>query len=118
MLAPLRGYLSPKDPKPSPLLRAIKGRYFTRMSVRLRPDKPGFGETQWIITEDVNVEHILDIFTSIDTNSDLVWEACANSMKHLYWHKPRLVVLGPKIEELPDDHSSKPGCLFELSWLF
>ena len=39
-------------------------------------------------------------------------------MGHLYWHKKRLVVLGPKIEGLPDDHRSKPECLLQLSRLF
>ena len=118
MLAPLRDYLSPKDPKSSPLLCMTKERYFTRMSVLLNPNKPGFDDTRWIISEDVNVEHLLDIFTSIDANSDSVWNACFNFINHLYWHKKRLIVLGPKIEGLPDDHRSKPVCLFWLSRLF
>ena len=118
MLAPLRDYLSPKDSKSSPLLCTIKECYFTRMSVDLGPGKPGFGEARWITSEDVNVEHLLDTFTSIDANSDDVWKACTNFMNHLFWHKPRLVVLRPKIEGLPDDHRSKPECLFELSRLF
>jgi len=118
MLAPLRDYLSPKDPKSSPLLCATKERYFTRMSVNLGPNEPGFGDARWIMSEDVNVEHLLDIFTSTDANSDSVWDACANFMDHLYWHKTRLVVLGPRIEGLPDDRPSKPECLFELSRLF
>jgi len=118
MLAPLRDYLSPEDPKLSPLLCTTKEHYFTRMSASLIPDKPGFEETRWITSEDINVEHLLDIFTSIDANSDKVWKACANFMEHLHWHKPRLTVLGPKIEGLPDDHQSKPRCLFKLSKLF
>jgi len=118
MLAPLRDYLSPNDPKSSPLLHMTKERYFTRMLVNIDPNEPGFGDTRWIILEDVNVEHLLDIFTSIDANSDSVWDACVSFTNHLYWHKKRLVVLGPRIEGLPDDNRSKPKCLFGLSRLF
>jgi len=118
MLAPLRDYLCPKDPTSSPLLHAIKEHYFTRMSININPNKPNFMESQWITSEDINAEHLLDIFTIIDPNSESVWRACAYFMQHLTWHKKRLVTLGPKIEALPDDHSSKPECLFELSRLF
>ena len=118
MLAPLRDYLSPKDPASSPLLRTTKDRYFSRLSVLVDPSGPGFEEARWIISEDVNVEQVLDVFTSIDANSVSVWDACASFMRHLYWHVKRLVVLGQKIKELPDDHYSKPQCLFWLSRLF
>ena len=118
MLAPLRDYLSPKDPKSSPLLCTTKEQYFTRMSVSPDPDNPDFGETRWVMSEDVNIEHLLDIFTSTDANSDDVWNACAKFMEHLSWRGKRLTILGPKIEGLPDDHCSKPVCLFELSKLF
>jgi len=118
MLAPLRDYLSPKDPKLSSLLLMTKECYFTRMSVDIDPDKPDFRETRWIMSEDVNVEHLLYIFTTIDPNSDSTWVACANFMQHLYWHKARLTILQPKIEGLPDNHNSKPVCLSWLSRLF
>ena len=118
MLAPLRDYLCPKDPASSPLLHATKDHYFRRLSVHVDPSSPGFEDSQWITSEDVNVEHLLNVFTSIDASSVEVWDTCARFMRHLSWHKPRLVGLGPKIEGLPDGHSSKPGCLFELSRLF
>jgi tetratricopeptide (TPR) repeat protein len=118
MLAPLRDYLYPKDPKSSPLLCTTKECYFSRLSVDVDPDYPTFEEAKWIISEDVNVEHLLDVFTSTDADSDDVWDACTSFMKHLYWHKPRLVILGPKLEGLPNNHPSKPECLFQLSWLF
>ena len=118
MLAPLRDYLRPRDPKSSPLLCRTKKRYFTRLSVPVDPGKPGFEEARWITLEDVNVEHLLDVFTSFDANSGDVWDTCAYFMRHLYWHKPRLVMLGPKTEGLPDVHRSKPECLFRLSLLF
>ena len=118
MLAPLRDHLCPKSPGFSPLLHMVKRHYLRRLSVWLNPGKPGFEEARWITSEDMNVEHLLDVFTEIDPNSGEVWNACAYFMRHLHWHKPRLVVLGPKIEGLPDDHPSKPQCLFELSRLF
>jgi hypothetical protein len=118
MLAPLRDYLSPRDPKLSPLLCAVKERYFTRMSVDLNPNQPVFGEARWIRSEDVNVEHLLDVFTTIDADSDDVWDTCARFMAHLFWHKNRPTLLRAKIEGLPDDHCCKPKCLYELSMLF
>ena len=118
MLAPLRDYLSPKDPKASPLLCATKEHYFTRLSVEIDPDGPSFAESRWIRSEDVNVEHLLDVFTTIDTDSDAVWDACTNFMRHLYRHKERLTILKPKIEGLPDDHRFKSECLLQLSRLF
>ena len=118
MLAPIRDYLGLQDPKPSPLLGATKDHYFTRLSVDVYPGKPGFEEARWIVSEDANVEHLLDVFTSIDANSGDTWEACAHFMDHLKWHKPRPTVLMPKIEGLPDDHHSKPRCLISLSRLF
>ena len=118
MLAPLRDYFSPMDPGSSSLLCATKEYYFTWMSADIDLDGPSSGETQWITLEDVNVEHLLDVFTTIDATSEDVWDACANFMKHLSWHKKRLTILKPKIEGLPDDHHFKPTCLFRLSRLF
>jgi tetratricopeptide (TPR) repeat protein len=117
-LAPLRDYLSPRDPKSSPLLCSTKDHYFARLSVFVYPTKPGFREARWIVSEDANVERLLDFFASVDTNSAEVWNACIRFMEHLYWHKPRETVLRSKIEDLSEDHCSKPGCLFELSKLF
>jgi hypothetical protein len=118
MLAPLRDYLSPRDPKSSGLLCAVKEHYFIRMSVDLNPNQPEFGEARWIRSEDVNAEHLLDVFTTIDGDSEDVWDACAGFTSHLCWHKTRPTVLRAKIEGLPDDHSCKPKCLYELSRLF
>ena len=118
MLAPLRDHLCPKDPTSSPLLCMTKDYYFHRLSVDVYPDKPGYKEAQWITLEDINVEHLLNVFTTLDASSVDVWAACCNFIKHLFQHKPRPVILGPKIEGLPDDHPSKPQCLSALSQLF
>ena len=118
MLVPLRDYLRPKDPLSSPLFCTVRDFYLSLLSARPDPDTPEFKETRWIVSEDVNVEHLLDVLTTIDTNSNRVWRACAGLLEHLYWHKPRRTILGPKIERLPDDHCYKPDCLFHLAELF
>ena len=118
MLAPLRDHLRPKDPALSPLLRTTKENYFMRLSGGILPGKPGFEEARWITTEDVNVEHLLDVFTTIDPDSECTWDACNKFIDQLYWYKSRLVTLGPKTEALPDNHPSKAPCLLNLSRLF
>jgi tetratricopeptide (TPR) repeat protein len=118
MLAPLRDYLRPEDPTSSPQLCTTKECYIRRLSVDINPDDSSYDESQWITSEDVNVEHLLDVFTSTDLNSGDVWDACANFMEHLYWHKRRLIVLGPKLEALLDNHPSKPKCLSHFARLF
>ena len=118
MLAPIRDHLSPQDPESSPLLCEARDRYFSRLLVDVDPDNSGFQETRWIALEDVNIEHLLDVFTSIDQDGDDIWDVCYHFMEHLYWHKPRITLLSSKIEALPDDHRSKPRCLSELSQLF
>ena len=118
MLAPLRDHLRPKDPTSSPILRTTKDNYFCRLSAGVNPNDSTFEEARWIVLEDVNVEHLLDVFTSVDASSIDVWESCAYFMEHLCWHRKRLVVLGPKIEGLSDSHPLKPQCLFQLSQLF
>ena len=118
MLVPLRDNLYPEDPLSLSLLCAARDHYFTRLSEELSPRVPGFRETRWIASEDVNVEHLLNVLMSINANSDEVWRACDGFLRHLYWHKPRQTVLGPKIEELPDYHPSKPRRLLRLAQLF
>ena len=118
MLAPIRDYLSPEDPGSSPLLCTIEDCYFTLLWVPLDPHNPAFGEARWITSEDLNVEHLLNVLTSIDPNSPDVWDACLGFIEHLYWHKPRHTVLRLKIEGLPDAHPSKPRCFEALSLLF
>ena len=115
MLAPIRDYLCPQDPRSSPLLCATRDRYFSRLPVGADPDSPGLGEGRWVASEDANIEHLLHLFTSID--SDDFWDACYHFMIHLGWHKPRRTTLGTKIEALADDHPSKPKCLFQLAQL-
>ena len=95
-----------------------KGHYLSWLLVEVDPGSPGFQEAQWIMSEDVNVEHLFNVFTTLDTDSADIWDYCANFMNCLYWYEPQLVVLRPKIEGLPDNHPFKPKCLLMLSMLF
>ena len=118
MLAPIREYLSPHNPLSSPLLCATRDRYFSRLSVGVDPEYPGFEAAGWIVSENVNVEHLLDVLISIDKTRADNWDACSHFMEHIYWYKPRQTILGPKLESIADNHKSKPECLFQLSRLF
>jgi tetratricopeptide (TPR) repeat protein len=118
MLAPIRDYIGPQDPRLSPLLCATTGQYFRRLSVKVGPGVPGFEEARWVVLEDVNVEQLLDVFTSIDPDRDGIWDICYYFIQHLCWYKPRPTMLRSKIEALPDDHRHKPKCLSGLSLLF
>jgi tetratricopeptide (TPR) repeat protein len=117
MLAPIRDYLCPQDPLSSPLLCTTRDHYFNRLSVHVDPSSASFEEARWIVLEDVNVEHLLDVLTSIDPTRNDVWDACYHFLQHLFWHKPRKTILGSKIETLTNEHPSKPTCLFQLSRL-
>ena len=117
MLVPLRDYLRPKDSLSSPLLCSSKESYSIRLSAKPDLLEPESEKTRWIASEDANVEHLLDVLTSIDPNSDDVWRACATFLDLLRWHKPRQTVLGLKVNRLADDHRFKPDCLLVLAWL-
>jgi tetratricopeptide (TPR) repeat protein len=118
MLPPIRDYFCPQDPRSSPLLCATRDRYFSRLSVDANSDSPKSGEGSWVVSEDVNIEHLLNVFTSTDPQAEGLWDACYHFMIHLYWHKPRRTSLGSKIEALSDEHPSKPKCLSQLAQLF
>ena len=117
MLVPLRDSLCPKDPLSSPLFFLPKESYFTRLSAKSDVFSPGPKETQWIVSEDANVEHLLNVLTTIDQTSGGVWRACASFLDLLSWRKPRQTTLGPKVKQLPDDNPFKSECLFSLARL-
>lgn len=94
-------------PQRSLVLSATKEHYFTRLSAEIRPSKPGFEDMRWIMSGGVDVEHLLDVFTTVNENSTDIWIARAHPTRHLYQHKERPISLMPKTEQLPDDHPSK-----------
>jgi len=43
----------------------VKEHYLTRVLTVIDSNGPGFGESRWVSPEDVNVEYLLDAFTTI-----------------------------------------------------
>ena len=121
MLAPLRDHLLPSDPSSAPLLLTTKAQYFTRldlMTETLQDGDPGFLETRWILPEDNNAEHLLNVFTSLDAESEEVWRACHRYILHLIRLNPHYTALGARIGGLPDTHPWKAACRSSLSQLY
>jgi hypothetical protein len=118
MLAPLRDYLSPRDPKLSPLLCTVKERYFIRMSVDLNPNQPEFGEARWIRSGGCECRASARCLH----NDRWGLGQCLGRLRRFHESPPlaqkSTTVLRAKIEGLPDDHWCKPKCLYELSRLF
>ena len=114
MLAPLREYLRPADLGPPSLLWEVKERYFSRLHIvdeELQPGTPGFEETKWILGENPNVEHLLETFAAIDEGSEDVWEAYADFLLHLSWHKSIQVIPETKDSEISGGLEKRKGFL-------
>ena len=112
MLAPLRDYLLPNDPCAAPLLLIAKAQYFTRLDLVM--GNAEFSKTRWILSEDTNVEHLLDVFTSLDAKSEDVWPACYRYILHLIRLNPHSIVLDRRVRALPDSHPWKIACMLSL----
>ena len=119
MLAPLRDYFRPKNPSSSALLVTTKDQYFDRLCAwQYERGVDGLTEAKWFVSEDINAEHLLDVFVSIDTELMGVWRACHQFLDQLAEYKPRPVILGPKINILPETHPFKANCVRALATLF
>ena len=118
MLAPLRDYFLPNDPRSAPLLLTAKAQYFARLELTmgaLRNGDAGFSEAQWIVPEQINGEHLLDVFTALDAESEDVWRAFHRYILHLIHLNPRPITLYQRVEMLPDSHPWKAACVYSLN---
>ena len=71
MLVPLQDYICPRDPESSSLLFATKGHYFARISVNpIRTSSASQRQGNGELRREHNVEHLLDAFTAINSNSE------------------------------------------------
>ena len=84
---------------------------FGSVAILLIMIRVGFAMGWPTLTEDVNVEHLLDVFIMIGPSSEIVWDACTKFMAQPNWHGIRLVTLGPtQIEALPDNPPNRNVC--------
>ena len=77
------------------------------MAYALETRNSGLSEARWIISENTNVERLLDVFTSHDPESEDVLCACRQYILHLIHHNPHETNLLSRIMELPDSHPWK-----------
>ena len=67
MLAPLRDPFLSKDPLSAPLLLTTKSQYFARLVLITTTYMDGdleFPDSQFVLSEDTNIERLLDVFMS------------------------------------------------------
>ena len=126
MLAPIRLHMS-ADEDYGGLLSDLQTYYYTELdgSSQLTPGDEGFEQTKWIGSEDDNVERLINHFL-ISSPSDHgatmdASTACENFLRLLYAQKPRRTILGPLVEDLPEDDNelavAKAWCLRRLGEL-
>jgi len=121
MLAPPRDHLLPSDPCSAPLLLTAKARYFARLDLVTESHEdgdPGLSEARWIVSEDTNVEHLIDVFTSLDAKSDDVWRTCYQYILHLIRLHLHRTILSSRIIEPQGSHPWKAGCVTSLDQLW
>ena len=125
-LAPIRLHMS-ADEDYGVLLDDLQAYYYTELDTcsQLSPGDEGFERTKWIGSEDDNVERLIYHFLiSSSSDRDAITDAstaCENFLHLLYAQKPRRTILGPLVEELPEDGSelavAKAWCLRRLGEL-
>ena len=126
MLAPIRLHMS-ADEDCGGLLSDLQTYYYTELdgSSQLTPGDEGFEQTKWIGSEDDNVERLINHFlvSSPSDHGDIMdaSTACENFLRLLYAQKPRRTILGPLVEDLPEDDNeltvAKAWCLRRLGEL-
>ena len=106
MLAPLRNHLLSKDPLSAPLLLTTKAQYFARLALITNTYVDlGLSETKWVVSENTNVEHLLDVFTSFG----VLRPACRPILQFIRL-RHCFVTLRVQVRALPDSDPRKAVC--------
>jgi len=106
MLAPLRNHLLPKDPLSAPLLLTTKAQYFARLALITNTYVDlGLSETKWVVSENTNVEHLLDVFTPFG----VLRPACRPILQFIRL-RYGFITLRVQVRALPDSDPRKAVC--------